>query len=110
MKIHVRKKLVSNHIGFRKFDQNLVSFVLGGNVSEFYDLNLWIVPNSADEPKLPPEAFIVGEIEKATKIKLVATMRRSFREVANNPTYQTYIINYGTNAEMAMREKWITSK
>ncbi|NOT48479.1 MAG: hypothetical protein HOP17_12110 [Acidobacteria bacterium] len=105
--IEARKRLISNHFLFRNVDKTLVTYVRGGNVSEFRT-DLWIVPNGASEPNLPPEAFIVEELGKATKAKFVAMIKRVFREVANNPSYQTYIINYGTNAEIARREKWIT--
>lgn len=107
--VEARKRLVENHVAFRRFDKTSVTYVRGGNVSEFRT-DLWIIPSGADGPKLEPEAFIVGEIGKATKTTFVSMVKRVFREVANNPSYQTYIINYGISAEIARREKWLVSE
>lgn len=105
--VEARKRLFSNHMGFRGFDTTLVSFRRGGNVSEFRT-ELWIVPNGADDPKLPPEAFIIDEVGNTTRAKFVALIKKVFREAANVSSHHIYIINYGTNAEIAVREKWIT--
>lgn len=106
--IEARKRLVSNHIAFRKFNPSLISFVRGGNVS-LLRTDLWIVPYGSDPPNIEREAYIGAEFGRVTKANLVRIVRNYFGELANNSTSQGYIINYGTNAEIALREKWITS-
>ena len=102
--INARKRLITNHINFRKFDTSLLSFVLGGNVSALRT-DLWIAPKVADPPTTEPEAFIGAEFGRVTKAKAVRIVRNYFSELANNSESQGYIINYGTNAEIVLRGK-----
>ena len=106
--VEARKRLISNHALFRNFDKTLFSYVQGGNVSEFRT-DLWIVPKGAEGPKLPPEAFVVGEMGRASKAQLDAVIRKIFRTVVDNPSHRNYIINYGSTAEIVRREKVFTS-
>lgn len=106
--IEARKRLVSNHIAFRKFDPSLISFVRGGTVSPLRT-DLWIVPKRADPPNIEPEpeAYIEAEYGRITKANAVRIFRNFYGELAKNSNLQGYIINYGTNTEIALREKWI---
>jgi hypothetical protein len=55
--------------------------------------------------KLPLEKY--DEYEKATNDEVKARMDAVFIEIGNNPNFQGYIINYGTEEEISVREKQI---
>ena len=102
--VEARKRWVVNHMAFRGFDATRISLRLGGNVSQLRT-DFWKVPAGAAQPKLEPEAFVISEIGKATKSQLEATIKRLFRTIADNPSHHNYIVNYGSDAEIASREK-----
>lgn len=54
-----------------------------------------------------PKAVKFDEFEAATNGYVKMKMDYFYNELNNNPTSQGYIINYGTNREIAMREKQI---
>lgn len=107
--VDARKRLLSNHILFRNFDKTLISYVQGGNVSEFRT-DLWIVAKGAEGPKLPPEAFIISETGKATQAQLKAAAKKVFRTISDNPDHHIYIISYGTDAQLTRRERVIAKE
>ena len=58
--------------------------------------------NKAQEP---PKAIKSDEFQKATNGYVKMIMDSFFVELNNNPAAQGYIINYGTNKEVAKRER-----
>lgn len=69
-------------------------------------------PNSANEtagiaPK--PDAVLVDEFGKLPNDDIRGRLDIFFAELSNNPNNQGYIINYGTDKEIAAREKLITN-
>ena len=59
------------------------------------------------EPQETPKAIKFDEFEKATTGYVKMKMDVFFVELRNNPAAQGYIINYGTDREIAKREKQI---
>jgi len=59
------------------------------------------------EPQETPKAIKFDEFEKATNGYVKMKMDAFFVELSNNPAAQGYIINYGTDREIAKREKQI---
>lgn len=103
-----RQKFLMNYVRFHRFDRSRITYVRGGNVNPLRT-DLWIIPNGSDPPNIEPEAYIETEFGRITKAKAVRIVRNYFGELDKNWNSQGYIINYGTNAEIALREKWITS-
>ncbi|MEQ1764495.1 MAG: hypothetical protein ABL984_15300 [Pyrinomonadaceae bacterium] len=101
-----RKRLIQNHLGFRKFDPSRVSFVAGRDIGSVRT-DLWLVPRGAPEPEIKPEAWVFREIGRARKAVLVRSMNAVINESFRLEGHQTYIINYGTPAQVAQRERWI---
>jgi hypothetical protein len=56
-----------------------------------------------------PEAILVDEFGRLANDDVRARLDAFFLELQNNPTNQGYIINYGSNAEIAARERLITN-
>ena len=56
-----------------------------------------------------PDAILVDEFGRLANDDIRARLDAFFLELQNNPTNQGYIINYGTNAEIAARERLITN-
>ena len=52
-----------------------------------------------------PQAVLVDEFGKQTHDEIRARLDTFFAELPNNPNNQGYIINYGTDREIAEREK-----
>ncbi len=66
--------------------------------------------NSATGPVAPrPEPVLVDEFGKLSNDDVKAKLDPFFIELQNNPSNQGYIINYGTDKDVAAREKVITS-
>lgn len=55
----------------------------------------------------PPDAVLIDEFGKRPTADIEARFRKFFAELANNPNNQGYIINYGTDKEIAAHEKLI---
>jgi len=79
---------------------------VGGNVSKFRS-EFWLVPAGAAPPEIKPEAWIFKEVGRATKSVLVRSMNAVINESFKLDGHQTYIINYGTQAQVAQRERWV---
>jgi len=58
-----------------------------------------------NKPSETPKATKFDEFEKATNGNVKMRMDAFFTELENNPAAQGYIINYGTDKEVAKREK-----
>ena len=54
-----------------------------------------------------PKANLFDEFEKATNGNVKMRMDSFFVELSNNPASQGYIINFGTNREIAIRDRQI---
>lgn len=54
-----------------------------------------------------PQAFKVAEFERATNGYVKMQMDNFYTELNNNPTAQGYIINFGTDREILIRERQI---
>ena len=59
------------------------------------------------EPQEFLQAIKFDEFEKATNGNVKMRMDAFFVELSNNPAAEGYIINYGTNKEVAKREKQV---
>jgi hypothetical protein len=59
------------------------------------------------QPEETPKAVKVDEFERATNGYVKMKMDYFYTELGNNPASQGYIINYGTEREIAIREKQI---
>src|SRR5687768_6528451 len=55
----------------------------------------------------PPKAVKVDEFERAANGYVKMKMDYFYTELSNNPASQGFIINYGTEREIAIREKQI---
>jgi hypothetical protein len=75
-------------------------------VSEFRT-DFWLIPAGAAPPDIKPEAWISREVGPATKSTLVRAVNAVINESFKFDRHQTYIINYGTSAQVAQRERWI---
>lgn len=56
-----------------------------------------------------PESVLVDEFGKLPNDDIRSRLDAFFTELSNNPTNQGYIINYGTDKEIAARERLITN-
>ena len=56
-----------------------------------------------------PEAILVDEFGKLANDDVRARLDAFFVELQNNPSNQGYIINYGTDRDIAARERLITN-
>jgi len=102
-----RKKLIDTHINFRKFDSARVEFIMGGSITQFRT-DLWIILSRAAPPRLDPEAYTAAEFARVNKITAVRIINGFFVELDKNRDCQAYIINYGNDAQIRTRERWIT--
>lgn len=59
----------------------------------------------AQTEEKPPQASKIDEFETATNGYVKWRMDAYFVELDNNPSAQGYVINFGTNREIAIREK-----
>jgi len=105
--IQARKRLIKEHFSFRRFPMAELETKVGGNVSEFRT-EFWIIPKGAAPPEIEPEAWIAAEFGRVYKRDAVKKISSFFAEIRKLPDHQGYVITYGTPAEIAMREKWIT--
>lgn len=105
--IAARKQLIKDHFSFRRFPMAQLETKIGGNVSEFRT-EFWIIPAGAAPPDIKPEAWIAAEFGRVYKRDAVKKISSFFAEMRKLTDHQGYVITYGTPAEIAMREKWIT--
>jgi hypothetical protein len=91
------------------------SSMAGGNVTATVEIGLDVdcgCPKSASEtaPVAPkPEAVLVDEFGKLPNDDIRGRLDSFFTELSNNPNNQGYIINYGSDKEIAARERLITN-
>lgn len=101
-----RHRQIMNSIRFKKYDFSRITFVDGGFRPKIKTA-FWLVPLGA-EPSMPQtEAKQVDEFEKETLGGIKA--RTDFLYVKLNEDLSThgYILNYGTQKQIALREKLI---
>jgi hypothetical protein len=55
------------------------------------------------------ESILIDEFGKLPNDEIRGRLDNFFQELSNNPNNQGYIINYGTPAQIAVREKLITN-
>lgn len=105
--IAAREKMMKTHISFRQVN-NLkeISFINGGHGNEI-KTQLWRVPESAENPKPEPTAFILDEFGTVTNANLKGKIENFYKELYKNTNAQGYIINYGPNREVTRRERLI---
>lgn len=101
-----RTRYYRNQLAFRGFDAKRIVFVSGRNVGDVRT-DMWLIPAGAALPELNPEAWIFREIGRAYKAAVTKGMSDLDKEAQQLPDHQSYIINYGTSAQIAQREKWI---
>jgi hypothetical protein len=91
------------------------SSMAGGNVTATVSLGLDVdcgCPKEASETapiEAKPTAQLVDEFGKMPNDDIRGRLDNFFTELSNNPTNQGYIINYGTDREIAARERLITN-
>jgi hypothetical protein len=69
-------------------------------------------PKTASETgpvQAKPEAVLVDEFGKLPNDDIRSRLDSFFADLSNNPGHQGYIINYGTDAQIAARERLITN-
>ncbi|MEP7148448.1 MAG: hypothetical protein ABI857_06150 [Acidobacteriota bacterium] len=91
------------------------SSMAGGNVTATVDIGLDVdcsCDKSASETApvdTIPGAVLIDEFGKLPNDDIRGRLDNFFAEMANNPNNQGYIINYGTDREVAARERLITN-
>ncbi|HUR97818.1 MAG TPA: hypothetical protein VMZ26_07065 [Pyrinomonadaceae bacterium] len=75
------------------------------------DVNCGCVTNASETAPVAaaPEAVLVDEFGKLPNDDIRGRLDAFFAELSNNPNNQGYIINYGTDREIAARERLITN-
>ncbi len=87
----------------------------GGNVTATVDIGLDVdcnCPKSASETApvgTNPQPYLVDEFGALPNDDVRGRLDSFFAEMANNPNNQGYIINYGSDREIAARERLITN-
>ena len=87
----------------------------GGNVEATVNIGLDVdcgcdKTESASAPVAPkPDVVLVDEFGKLPNDEIRGRLDTFFAELSNNPNNQGYIINYGTDKEIAARERLITN-
>lgn len=87
----------------------------GGNVTATVDIGLDVdcsCDKSASEtaPVAPrPESVLIDEFGKLVDDEVRGRLDNFFAELSNNPNNQGYIINYGTDRDIARLERLITN-
>jgi len=103
--VATRNRLIKNRIRVRKFNPTRIEFKSGRNTGKTRT-DLWIVPPGT-QPGLKREAWIFKDIGRAYKAVVAKAMSDLDKEARKLSGHQSYIINYGTPAQIAQREKWI---
>lgn len=103
-----RKTLVANHIRFRRQDPSRFIFQLGGMLLR-PRTDLWVVPSGAEGPNLDRTAWIGMEIKKATNSRVKRLIKDFFSLSRIDRDVNFYIINYGSDSQIAKRERFIAN-
>jgi len=91
------------------------SSMAGGNVTATVNIGLdtdcGCVKNASETAPVAPKpvAVLVDEFGKLPNDEIRSRLDAFFTELSNNPNNQGYIINYGTDKEIAARERLITN-
>lgn len=91
------------------------STMAGGNVTATVSVGLDVdceCPKEASETapiEAKPTAQLIDEFGKLPNDDIRGRLDSFFTELSNNPNNQGYIINYGTDREIAQRERLITN-
>jgi hypothetical protein len=104
--IAVREKQIRNSITFLKLDAPRVTLVRGG-FRGIVQTQLWLVSPGAETPTVESTSTKIDEFEKTTNGDIKARFDSFFIELDNNPSYQGYIVNYGSTKVVLAREKLI---
>jgi hypothetical protein len=106
--VAARKRLINHHFRTRMFPLSRLDVKVGGNVSEF-QTDFWLIPAGAKPPEIKPEAWIAGEFGLVYKTAADKGIKTFFEVSRKLPDHQAYVVNYGSPAQVAMREKWFTN-
>lgn len=101
-----RRLQIMNSIRFRKYDSSRITIVDGGFRPKI-KTEFWLVPSGAEPPKLQNIAELFDELEKATIEDVKARTDFLFVKLNEDLSSQGYILNYGTEKQIALREKLI---
>ncbi|HEX6279503.1 MAG TPA: hypothetical protein VFZ49_05745 [Pyrinomonadaceae bacterium] len=104
--IRERSRYFQDQLRFRGFDPTRINFVSGRNIGSART-DMWLVPKGAAPPEIKPEAWIASEFGRVYKKDAVKKIEAYFKELWKLDDHQGYIINYGTPAQIALRELWI---
>lgn len=99
-----RRRQIMNSIQLQKIDLSRITFVDGGFRTKM-KTELWIVPPGAEPPTPQTEAEKVDEFEKATLGYIKARIDNFYIQLANNPEMKGYILNYGTQQQIVLRNQ-----
>jgi hypothetical protein len=102
-----RRRLVANHITFRKFDPSRIDFKIGGSIS-VPRTGLWVIPFGAEHPKIESEAYVFDELGIVGRSNFKHRIDNFYQKL-NKGLSQGYIVNYGSPKEIALAEKAILS-
>ena len=104
--IERERRLTNYYVKMGGYDPVLIEFRVAGSVSP-RKTEFWLVPAGAEPPEIKPEAWIAaefGRVYKKDAVKKILNFFEGFRKLGN---HEAYIINYGTPAQVALRERWI---
>jgi hypothetical protein len=104
--IAFRTRYYKEQATFRRFNVSRLKFITGRNIGDVRT-DMWLVPSGAHEPDVKPEAWIFREVGRAYKTSVAKGMADLDEEARKLSDHQAYIVNYGTPAQIAQREKWI---
>lgn len=99
-----RRVQIMNSIRFRKFDESRITFVDGGFRPKI-KTEFWMVPFGAEPPTPQTDAEKVDEFEKVTLGYIKARIDNFYIQLANNPEMKGYILNYGTQQQIVLRNQ-----
>jgi hypothetical protein len=103
-----RKTLVANHIRFRKQDPSRFRYQLGGKVTQ-PRTELWVVPSGAEDPDLNRIAWVGMELRRTVGSRAKRLIRDFFSLSRIDRNIGFYVINYGSDSEIAGRERLIAN-
>jgi hypothetical protein len=103
-----REIFLRNYMMMRNFDVSKIKLINGG-ITKDINTELWIVPAKAELPKLNPVLRKFDELGQMSNSEIKVRFEKFLRKLITQNTSQGYIINYGTNRTITMREKQLRS-
>lgn len=101
-----RETQLRNAINFYRSDSARITLVRGG-FWKVVKTELWIVPSGADVPQPKTTAEKVDEFGKTTNRDIRLRIGNLFAELKKNLNHRGYIVEYGSDKDVLVREKQI---